>query len=82
MVIGLLSKKLSREKFLRIVLGWIHARVGDRNLCILGRLFTIQMEIGIHTSILECPWLMGSRRHAQESYLDYHLMERSSSVLI
>ena len=59
MVIGLLSIESVREKFMRIVLSWIHVRVGDMNLCILGRLFTIEMEIGIHTSISECPWLVG-----------------------
>ena len=82
MVIGLLSIDSGREKFLRKVLDWIHARVGDRNLCIMGGLFTIEIEIGIQTSISGCPWLVGSQRHVQESYRDNHLTGRSSSVLI
>ena len=57
-------------------------RVGDKNLCILGGLFTIEMEMGIQTSISGCLWLVGSRRHVQESYQDNHLIGRSSSVLI
>ena len=31
----------------RIFLNWIHAKVGDRNLCILQGLFTIEVEMGM-----------------------------------
>ena len=82
MVIGLLSTDSERENFLRKVLDWIHVRVGDKNLCILGGLFTIEIEMGIQTSVSRCLRLVGSRRHVQENYLDNHLMGRSSSMLI
>ena len=31
----------------RKVMGQIHAKVGDRNSCILGGLFTIEVEMGM-----------------------------------
>ena len=31
----------------RKVLDWIHAKVGDKNSCILGGLFTIEVEMGM-----------------------------------
>ena len=64
------------------ILDRIHARVGDRNLCILGGLFTIEIEMGIQTSISGCSWLVGSWRHVWDSYRDNHWTRRSSSVLI
>ena len=62
------------------ILDQIYARVGDRNLCILGGLFTIEMEMGIQTSIFGCSWLVDSRRHVREGYRDNHLTGRSSYI--
>ena len=45
-VTWLLNIDLVRDKDLYI-LDRIHKKVGDRNLCILGGLFTIELEIGM-----------------------------------
>ena len=64
----------------RKVLNWIHAKVGGRNSCIMGGLFTIEVEMGWQTSIWWCLWLVGSRRYFRESYWDNHLTWRYSVV--
>ena len=63
------------------ILDWIHAKGGDKNLCILGGLSTID-RWGWQTSISICLWLVGNWSHFQESYWDNHLIGRSSDVLI
>ena len=44
-VSGLLSIDSVRGKFLRKVMDRIHAKVGDRDSCILGGLFTLKVEM-------------------------------------
>ena len=47
MIIYLLSTNSARGQFLRKFLDRIHAKMGNRNLCILGGLFTIELKMGM-----------------------------------
>ena len=66
----------------RKVLDRIHAKVGDRNLCILGGLFTIEIDGDdrlISRDVFDW-WVAGAI--SGESYRDNHLTGRSSALLI